>query len=79
MRVASRYRQFQQYYHTLQQRVVILLKMLIRTFINAPGSPTKDWPARNNKTNIANTAGVRHHQFWAESHLAESFSIWLKC
>jgi hypothetical protein len=57
--------------------------MSIRTFIYAPASPTKDWPARNKKNTIANMAGVRHRQFWlkvicAESHLAESFSIWLK-
>jgi hypothetical protein len=57
--------------------------MSIRTFINAPASPTKDWPARNKKNSISNMADVRHRQFllkviWAESHLAESFSIWLK-
>jgi hypothetical protein len=47
--------------------------MSIRTFIDAPGSPTKDWPAPNKKHTIANMAGVRPRQF-----LAESFSIWLK-
>jgi hypothetical protein len=31
----------------IQQRAVILLKMSIRTFIDAPASSTKDWPARN--------------------------------
>jgi hypothetical protein len=47
-----------------QQRAVISLKMSIRTFINAPASQTKDWPARNKKNTIANMAGMRHQQFW---------------
>jgi hypothetical protein len=52
--------------------------MSVRTFIDAPASSTKDWPARNKENTIANIAGVRYRQFLAESHLAESFSIWLK-
>jgi hypothetical protein len=53
-----------QYDVVVQHRVVILLKMSIRTFIDAPASPTKDWSARNKKNTIANMAGVRHRQFW---------------
>jgi hypothetical protein len=47
------------------QRAVISLKM---SFIDAPASSTKDWPARNKEKTIANMAGVRHRQFLAESH-----------
>jgi hypothetical protein len=39
--------------------------MLIRTFIDAPVNPTKDWPACNKKT-ITNMAGMHHRQFLAE-------------
>jgi hypothetical protein len=58
--------------------------MPVRTFIDAPASSTKDWPARNiGKTLSPTWLACDIANFWlkvilAESHLAESFSIWLK-
>jgi hypothetical protein len=53
-------------------------KVHMRTFLVAPASPTKDWRARNQTNNLSPKWLACAIANLAESHLAESFSIWLK-